>query len=270
MYLHDNVTRERPSVFQCDLKCATCGAPTASGQTCKRRVCMWLPFCHQHTVSIFGITTKASKAIPGATGLFATRPFSKHEMVAPYQGEWVTDAEVRRRYGSGELSLGPYLLDSVDAACERGIGSAANGAFGIVSSKAQNLVMQKTMQRREGAKRAGDRYGTFRLSRDNMGIKYWMVATRNIAAGEELLAHYGSKGYVAAFQKRAARCSDMGLACDRTVHKRSSSRSSRGASSRGASSRGASSRNARSNHRKKTAAVGGRKRGAPSSRRKLF
>jgi hypothetical protein len=161
-YAHLDVTRAgAPREFACEL-------------ACRRRVCLWLPYCWQHTRAHFGVATGASGVLPGATGLYAARDFARGEMVAPYAGERVDEAAVRARYGAGPLALGPYLLMGVNAACERAVASASNGAFGAVDEAAANVTFEATAHRYHGAPRpAGATHGALTLSRDNLGIKLW-------------------------------------------------------------------------------------------------
>ena len=217
-YAHTDVTREgAPRRFACALACRECAAPRAGGGACRRRVCLWLPYCWQHARAHFGVATRDSGVLPGATGLYAVRDFARGEMIAPYAGERVDEAAVRARYGAGPLALGPYLLRGVDAACERGVASASNGAFGAVDEARANVTFEATAQRYHGPPRpAGATHGGLTLSRGNLGVRLWSVAARRIRAGEELVAHYGSKEYDAAFAERARRCDALGRACDAT------------------------------------------------------
>jgi hypothetical protein len=209
VYTHQNVTGKAPKAFRCDLECRTCGAPTANGQACKRRVCMWLPYCYQHTRQIFHVSVAESKALRGTTGLFACRGFRKYDMIAPYDAEAVGEGQILDRYGEGKYALGPYLLGGVDAACRRGVASASNGAFGDVRQE-PNVYFEETMDKKKRPhKIVGENREVIHDFRkeDNLGIQWWMFAYRDIAAGEELIADYGSRGnYTAAFQRRESRC----------------------------------------------------------------
>ena len=222
-YVHTDVTTETPRVFECDLECRQCEASAADGTRCKRRVCIWLPFCWQHTRNRIHVKVGPSKAIPGSTGLFATRDFAKGDMVAPYGGERMTETDLRKRYGNpGEFWLAPYTLYSVDSACTRYVASAANGGFGMVPASARNVIFYPTSHRFDVHRPAGTVFEGRTLTRDNMGIKYWMVASRPIRAGEEIVADYGGKHYDAAFARREQRCTSMKVVCDRTRRTRRS------------------------------------------------
>ena len=98
-----------------------------------------------------------------------------------------------------------YTMQRVDAACERYVGAMANGAFGAVPRARANARAQATARayaarspRPRGAKHAG-----YRLTRGNLGIKFWLVAARDLRAGEEVVLDYGRDGYAAAFRARA-------------------------------------------------------------------
>lgn len=216
-YRHRRVKSD--TEFRCPLVCRTCTAKGKSGP-CKRTVCLWMPYCWQHTRALLGIRTAESKALPGGTGLFAMRDFAKDEMIAPYDGERLSNKQAAQRYGTGPLALGPYMLHTVDAACARSVASAANGAFGSVTAPA-NMEYRRTMARYKGAKPAGSVFKNWTLSRDNLGVMWWTVATRDIQAGEELLANYGDNRYVQTYLDRAQKCGDE---CDKTVRTRKARR----------------------------------------------
>ena len=220
-YRHSNVESTPTLPFRCDLVCQQCSAPRSDGERCKRKICAWLPFCYQHSESFIGISVKDSTAIPGSKGLFATRPFETGEMVAPYGGEVLSEAEVKSRYGDGEYSLGPYLLYDVDSACKRFVASASNGAFGGVPSSMRNVILDRVAHRHGTVKQKGDVYQGRVLSASNMGIKYWSIASRPISKGEEIIADYGEEGYVDAFVRRQARCEERGVVCDSTKRRSS-------------------------------------------------
>ena len=216
VYTHTIVSND--SQFSCELICQQCAAYGENGKQCRRNVCMWLPFCWQHTRRLLGVYKAESRALPGSIGLFADRPFAKGDMIAPYGGERLTEDRVRRRYGVGELAIGPYLLGPIDSACRRYVASASNGAFGLIDDKHANVVFRETMHRFTGPERnAGDTYRGYTLTRNNLGIKWWSVATHNINKGDEIIAHYGDKDYAAAYAKRSAKCKGQ---CDRTTYVR--------------------------------------------------
>ena len=220
-YNHVNVTSSDTNVFSCTLMCEQCGAPSKNGVRCKRRVCIGLPFCWQHTKRTLGLVLKESKAIPGALGLFTDHDIHQGEMVAPYGGEKLSDEEVVQRYGEGPLSLGPYLLYSVDSACKRYIASGSNGAFGLIHPSTANVTFYPTCHRYQGqTKEAGSMFQGRTLNRSNLGIKYWSFASKDIDAGSELIADYGDKHYDETFQRREAKCAELGVTCDETTKRK--------------------------------------------------
>ena len=220
-YVHTDVTRNAPRTFACDLECRRCPASRNDGEQCSRNVCIWLPYCWQHTQRLLGVKVAPSVALPGSLGMYAVTGFAKGDLVAPYGGEVLKPTEVARRYGSNEYALGPYLLYSVDAACVRYVASAANGAYGVVPRALRNVKLTFTCHRFGTVKRRGEAFSDGKLSRDNMGIKYWSVALRDIAPGEEIVADYGDHGYDTTFARRQERCAQFGVECDRTSRKRS-------------------------------------------------
>lgn len=216
-YVHSDVTRDTPKTFECTLECRQCTASKLDGEQCKRNVCIWLPFCWQHTQNMLGVKISNSKALPGSLGMFAVKGFKKGELIAPYGGEILSQVDVKKRYGLvNEYSLGPYLLYSVDSACVRFVASAANGAFGSIPSSSSNVYFDKTCHRFGTEKKRGDTFNGLVLSRDNLGIKYWSIASRDILPGEEILANYGEYDYDSAFARREEKCKRFGVECDRT------------------------------------------------------
>ena len=223
-YTHMNVARADTRPFACTLTCQQCSATSRNGAQCKRQVCMWLPYCWQHTASLLGLKMDGSQALRGAMGLFTTRKIQADEMVAPYGGDVLTDAQVRARYGTGNHALGPYLLGSVDSGCTRFVSSGANGSFGDVTA-APNVDLKPTTYRHNTLRPEGFTYKRRTLSRDNMAVKYWAFATRDIEAGEEIIANYGNQAYAQAFSHRMDECARRGVECDKTEYVRPRHRS---------------------------------------------
>jgi SET domain-containing protein len=109
-------------------------------------------------------------------GLFAVLPgnagmdelvFEPGDLITEYTGERVTFAEMNKRYTARKTA--PYAANvpshGVDAACERGVASLANHA----------------PESRKNGKFVYD-------SRNNL----YLVATKNIYNGEEILVNYGT------------------------------------------------------------------------------
>lgn len=222
--VYTHVRADGASPFECELRCRTCEATVEDGATgrrrsCARRVCVALPYCAQHLVTVLGVRVAPSEVLPGTHGLYVTRDVRAGTMLAPYGGEVLTVAQIGQRYGVGPRALAPYTMQRVDAACERYVGAMANGAFGAVPRARANARAQATARayaatspRPRGAKHAG-----YRLTRGNLGIKFWLVATRDLRAGEEVVLDYGRDGYAAAFRARARACGGDG---DRTSRRR--------------------------------------------------
>ena len=216
-YFHTDVTRDLPRVFSCELECRRCESVNSGGERCGRRVCIWLPFCWQHTRKHLHLRVGESEALPGSLGLFATEDFEEGDMVAPYGGEVIGNTEVRKRYGKvNDLSIGPYLLHSVDSACVRYVSSASNGGFGSIPDSASNVHFRRTSHRYGTVRGEGEECDGVVLSRNNLGVKYWSFAKRRIRGGEELIADYGDRGYGEAFERRRMKCDRLGVECDVT------------------------------------------------------
>lgn len=159
-------------VFECKLVCRQCEATVKSGSRCKRTTCFQLPYCSQHVKLILQVEVKTSKIPNSGLGLFALREFRKGDVVAPYGGEVVDLKEHHRRYGATKADLMPYGIrvtnDAfIDGACFRGSGAYANSNPGKNNAKFAVNTRTRTAN---------------------------VVATKTIAAGNEVFVSYGS-GY---------------------------------------------------------------------------
>ena len=190
---HGGVAR---AAATCNLRCTQCRARRANGQRCRNRICKYLPFCNVHARSIFGVTVRPS-GIHGA-GLFATRAFAPGQPVAPLLGRYLTKRRLDAIYGDN-LNTAPYAVTApprllrgrgrlarnrrtvVDGACARYIGHYANTATAPHGE-------------RSDARRCNANFENRRLSvhmaRQHQSIP-WIVATRAIPAGGEIVAAYG-------------------------------------------------------------------------------
>lgn len=169
------IFRDGETYFECDLRCATCSATTKSGRRCKNRVCIGLPECWQHTFANRYLRVKESNLPFAGKGLFALSKtdqgvlFRKNQIVCAYNGQHVSRQELDRRYND---FTAPYGLCGYgnktceDAACERGLGSLANGTLNHRQANIEYRIR---------------------------GGKLCLIATKNIQNGQELLAYYGSE-----------------------------------------------------------------------------
>ena len=139
----------RHDAFNCTLQCMRCryGAnarvPPYDAQVtqCKRNSCRSLPYCWQHLQAVYHVklartTLKENGEQLKQIGLFACDPkqrrdaiiFRRGAEIVPYVGEFLSEKELDARYA--EEATAPYALQVekrfVDAACARGVGSAAN------------------------------------------------------------------------------------------------------------------------------------------------
>ena len=146
-------------------------------------MCEGTTTCFQHRKRDLGVRV-ARSLVPGAgRGLFATRRLPANTHILTYDGEKISDGQLNTRYGSDdERGHAPYALKvtqpnpqyrgkSVDAACQRGLGSLINGS----RTAAQSNVKYSNRARQDGS------------------IKIY-TKTRAIQPGQELFAWYGA-GY---------------------------------------------------------------------------
>jgi hypothetical protein len=172
--VHDNV------VFQCNLECQRCIGLNKSGQRCKRKVCIGLPYCFTHLTQCLHLKIKQSNLVNNAgKGLFAWDTnknqdevvFKRGNLICEYGGEFITREELDERYGEKTAPYGIEINRNLcqDGACKRGIGVIANTA----NTKRENNA-------------------EFYLStRPQRMIK--LRATRPIKNHEEILVDYGNE-----------------------------------------------------------------------------
>lgn len=157
--------------FQCTLQCGQCDYVKADGLRCKNRVCIGYPTCWVHNKKSYNVQVRVS---PGrGRGLFATSNIPKDSWICPYNGEVISRKCLEARYPGDHTA--PYAITIrkdvvLDAACERGVGSMANGLF-----------------RENGKVRAVAAHNAIFRNRQD-GI--WLKSTKNIKNGEEIFAWY--------------------------------------------------------------------------------
>jgi hypothetical protein len=117
--------------FSCNLECGPCQGRKLNGQNCTRRVCVGLPYCFQHAVTMLNVQNKwhgpnkilTAVAHKDRRGRIVFKP---KDVICDYIGEVIPRKEAVRRYGSSDIPYSnPSNSDSmvVDPACKRGIGS---------------------------------------------------------------------------------------------------------------------------------------------------
>jgi len=196
--------------FACRLKTRRClGARKSDGKRCALQVTIGLPYCWRHMRTALGVRVADSR-IPGAgKGLFAARAFPRWELIAPYDGEILSRAQLDARYPGD--ATGAYALkyngrpeQFIDAACSRaaaaivnapnvgddGPGAGANVAFlttrqwGARVPKARRAELEREALAAHRRLAPGDAPPRWRI---------WVVALKDIDRGTELLADYGAE-----------------------------------------------------------------------------
>ena len=174
-------TGNRPK-FNTKRECDTCSATSAkTGTRCKRRTCATHPYCWQHTQSIQKLKVKDSQV--AGKGLYAAKlskenkkkkkmwrgkvvVFKKTEKVVKYGGKLYTKEQFNRKY-PGDYTV-PYALELkgkkyLDArSTKAGVGRYAN-----------------------------DCKGTRLPCNARLSENGFIVATKNIYEGDEILVPYG-------------------------------------------------------------------------------
>lgn len=131
--------------FECPLQCQRCPEQTKAGGRCKLRACIGNDMCWIHLLSVRNLRIKDSGHGRGK-GLFALARrandddiiFRRGDLIAEYEGELLTEAEVDRRYGPDNtapyVAKGGHTANYWDAACSRSVASMANHAPGRESN----------------------------------------------------------------------------------------------------------------------------------------
>jgi SET domain-containing protein len=125
-------------------------------------------------------------------GLFALKNFVKGQLICPYYGEKLTQQQLDKRY-PGESTC-PYVVGDLletgvsvywDAARLRGIGAFSNTAL--------NSDKTKSLRKSCNAEFVPLVSGTKLLHEVEPFRHYlWLVATRDIPKGSEILLYYGT------------------------------------------------------------------------------
>lgn len=119
------------TLFQGDLHSMRCEGQTKSGQRCKRKTVIGLPYCWTHLEIDLHLKIKNSTIPNSGKGVFAKDKtkeddeipvvFKPKELITEYKGETITQEEKTNRYGQ---YTAPYAVHKTveDASLKRGIG----------------------------------------------------------------------------------------------------------------------------------------------------
>jgi len=146
-----------------------------------------------------GVRSADSRIDGAGKGLFAVRAFQRYELIAPYDGEVVSQAQLNARYPGD--AIGAYALKKdrepvyIDAACQRHAGSIVNGARRRADANVEfmsvNAWIKKLPKHVNKTAARRDAMTMHRIDDDIPNFRLWVVARKHIDADEELLAHYG-------------------------------------------------------------------------------
>jgi len=127
------------------------------------------PFCGQHTKEHLGVSVRKSNIPMAGLGLFAERTFKADDRIVEYSGERLTTDQYDRRYDRDAM-----------------------GSYGIQLSEKYVIDARKTSS--GVARYACDYHGSGKRPNAeyvNFGGRIWIVATKRIRPGEEILTDYG-------------------------------------------------------------------------------
>ncbi len=199
------------------LTCNLCAHTFPSGQKCKAKVCIGVPYCWQHLRIRHHLRIKPSKF---GKGLFAEYPrkspppdeicFKKFDIICPYIAEKITEDEFKKRYGDDDETTGPYALtpgeedgmsaegyDFLDAALRRGAAALANhdanSNAGFVTRGINDMKKNDWTERQD----LGRPLSNYPARRDQFSHRpppgVYLYATRDIKYGDEIFANYGDE-----------------------------------------------------------------------------
>jgi len=188
--VRENENNPWETTFQERLECEFCGAATAKGTPCRRRVCIGLPYCVTHSRQLLHLTVKPSTVPHAGKGLFVDWPvnmratrrrsarqqqnpvvFRRGDVIALYHAEKIDAATLQARYRD---YTAPYTLKIrtrpsplfADGSIVRGLGTMANHD---PHGNAEFHLRQR--------------------NRQNEGV---LKATRDLRHGDEILINYHS------------------------------------------------------------------------------
>lgn len=157
--------------FQCD------HIAQSTGHRCKRRVVIGVDKCFHHLKSAYGVQIKHQSAEMGK-GLFAAKDLKKGHKI-PYGGQ-VWDATQSNKVYDEDATM-PYAIllnkyDSLDAACQRWVGSLANHAPVSQANMKLNVKQKGTSKDLAKAKR---------------NAMIYLILTKDVKKGKPLMWNYG-------------------------------------------------------------------------------
>lgn len=154
--------------------CVQCNALTKQGTSCKRTTCKYTTYCWQHTKSIRNFVIKESN-IPGAgDGLYTLKNFKKGDKILPYTGDLIDipsddDDDELLEYA---LTIGDKIINA---------------------ESTQSELTRYSNDCRIKNRRAGQCKNNNAQFDDVGNYEAYMVATKNIKAGEEIFTDYGNE-----------------------------------------------------------------------------
>jgi hypothetical protein len=146
---------------------------------CKRRTCLYLPYCFQHVRSELKVYVKPS-LIPGAgLGLFAAEDIKNNAIIAHLSGEIISEDEQTRRYT--DEATAPYVVQEPggtlrDGALMRYVGHYSNTRLG---------------QRKQSIR--ANTNADIKRCHGQPGVHACIKASKLIRRDEEILTYYGDR-----------------------------------------------------------------------------
>ena len=181
------------------LKCYKCAIPE-----CATTSCLTLPVCMSHLSTTYGVEIRPTTLLRrdaqtynlilmNFNGLFALKAFKSGDFILPYIGKKLTQDQLNALYSGKEV--GPYVTEGTDCYYDsaeiRGAGSWANTC-------ARNQKVRK-LRKHNGGERMSDVTGV-----KNAELQSYVnhpdaypniIATMDIAIGDEILLDYGEEYY---------------------------------------------------------------------------
>ena len=152
-------------------ECVRCSAQTRKGRRCKKTTCMYSTYCNVHTKQLFQLYLKPSSIPRSGRGLYTSKTIPANTRIAKYTGTIKPQGGTPTGY---------------DVAIPRGRVIDASSTQACIARYANDCRAQN---KRDG--QCSGNNSKFSVSTRNGVTSVWLVSTKRIAAGSEIMVSYG-------------------------------------------------------------------------------
>lgn len=149
-------------------------------------------YCQVHARDILGLCVKPSTIKNAGLGLFATRPFAKDERIDEYRGD-VVEREVYEDEGRSDYAIdildAHYVINAIYStdSFARYSNDARDKSLNNADLRTDEDLVEEARERR-----INDGEGVDEKDPEGSADQVWLVATRDIKAGQEIFTSYGT------------------------------------------------------------------------------